>query len=106
MPAPPKVPLSPEPAATGTRPVIPSSQSSFAEFKKQALEKEERVWIVWVKVWEQFSVICAGENSEGTRTTEITTEETNGIRATTTAGREKEVNKMTKNYPLSIISFT
>lgn len=43
---PPKVPLSPEPAATGTRPVIPSSQSSFAEFKKQALEKEERVCIL------------------------------------------------------------
>ena len=42
-----KVPQSPgwaEPTPA-SRPIIPSSQSSFAEFRKQALEKEERVCV-------------------------------------------------------------
>ena len=34
---------------------------------------------------------CAGENSEGTRATKITTEEANGIGTTATPRREKEV---------------
>lgn len=38
-----------------------------------------------------FTIIYSGENSEGTRTTEITAEETNGIGTTATFRREKEV---------------
>ena len=44
-----------------------------------------------VHVTVTFTVICAGENSEGTRTTEITAEETNGIGTTATSRREKKV---------------
>lgn len=76
---------------TGTRPVIPSSQSSFAEFKKQALEKEERVCVVSSLFHTSNLSFGIGESSEGARATKVAAEEANGIGTTTITGREKEV---------------
>ena len=74
--------------APASRPIIPSSQSSFAEFRKQALEKEERVHVA-IFQWKMAATLChlffAGENPERTRATKVTTEKTDGTRTTETA---------------------
>ena len=44
-----------------------------------------------------FTIICVGENSEGTRAAETAAEEANGIGTTKTPGREKEVRYSTKS---------